>query len=68
MTEIGLLTVQVVVGYIFALMAIESLSGTVFALSFFFITLVLFILTILIGRLELERLKTRNFLNNYLSS
>ena len=64
--DCGVLTVQIIAGYIFALMAIPSISMTTWVYSFSFVTIITMLLSLVIGRLEIERLNTRNYLNRFL--
>lgn len=61
-----LLMVQIIIGYIFALMALDSVSIVRWIYSFYFVTIILLFLSIIIGRLELERLKTKAYLNEFI--
>lgn len=67
MNDFGLLMAQVAAGYIFALMAIENLPIDKFVYSFFFVALIILFLSILLGRLELERLRTKYLLNEFIT-
>lgn len=65
-TDFIILIFQTTLGYIFAIMAIENLSLKVFAYSFILVVCILLLLCGVIGKLELERLETRNYLSNHL--
>jgi len=64
MIQCGLLMIQIIVGYIFALIAIQSLKANTLFYSLLFVMGLLVLLSIVIGRIELEKLKTRNYLNS----
>ena len=64
MVQCGLLMIQIIVGYIFALITIQSLKANTLFYSLLFVTSLLVVLSVAIGRIELEKLKTRNYLNS----
>lgn len=65
-TDFVILACQTVLGYIFAIMAIEKLSQEIFVYSFIFVVISLVIFCAIIGKLELERLETKTYLNGLL--
>ena|SRR3989339_793751 len=64
MIQCGLLMIQIIAGYIFALIAIQSLKANTLFYSLLFVIGLLIVLSVVIGRIELEKLKTRNYLNS----
>lgn len=64
MTDCCVLIAEIVVGYVFALMAIQSLSQSALVYSFLFIVFSLTILCAILGKLDYERLKTRCILDD----
>ena len=62
-TDFMILASQTVLAYVFAIMAIADLSTEIFVYSFIFVVFVLMIFCVVIGKLELERLETKAYLN-----
>lgn len=67
-TSCGLLIVQLIAGYVFALMAIPSISSSVFVRSFGFLVSLVILLSIISARLDLERFRTKRRLNFLLAA
>lgn len=64
-TDVGLLIIQIVAGFIFALLAFDS-SPFIFQMALVLVVIILSFLCSLLSFVHMERLKTKNYLNKLL--
>ncbi|HLC65184.1 MAG TPA: hypothetical protein VJI46_03615, partial [Candidatus Nanoarchaeia archaeon] len=65
-TACSSLLIQIIAGYVFAMMAIQVLQPPTLVYSLLFVASIIIFLSLIITRLESERIKTRRLLANML--